>query len=527
MKKVLVFVIFIVLVIGAALIFDKPLKVRDLGSVGGESMPEKDSNKEGQAPSEVEGQVREPVVAGTFYPAGKVELSSILDEYLSEIESPIVEKYVRGLIVPHAGYQFSGWVAAYGYKTLIGQDIDTVILIGPSHHEYFEGVSVYPEGFYKTPLGNVEIDKNLAKKIIDSHEKISFRESAHLQEHSLEVQLPFLQRVFSASGQPHAGWKIVPIVIGNQPGANEILINTLKDLVDENTLLIASSDLSHYPKYEDAKYSDNKVIEAILTGKRENLQKTVSQLEKENIYNLQTCACGQDSIEVIMGLMEDKEAKLLKYANSGDVDIGDKDRVVGYAAIVFTIDKLEGELGMAEQKRLLEIARETVETYVKTKKLPKFSNDYPALEKHLGAFVTIKKQGQLRGCIGLFSVQGGPASGGQSLYQVVSEMALAAATKDNRFRPVTEDELKDLEYEISVLSPLRKVDIWEEIKIGKHGVQIKKGLRTGVFLPQVATDNNWDLDTFMGALCTQKAGLSADCWKDPETDIYVFTAQVF
>ena len=503
MKKVLVFVILIVLVVGAALIFDK-----------GKDMQEKDSNnKKGLASNEVEGPVREPVVAGTFYPGSKDELSAMVDKYLLETESLKVGKYVRALIVPHAGYQFSGWVAAYGYKTLIGQDIDTVILIGPSHPEYFEGASVYASGYYKTPLGNVEIDKELAKKIIDSHEKISFRESAHSQEHSLEVQLPFLQKVL---GDP----KIVPIIIGNQPGAVEILINTLKDLIDENTLLIASSDLSHYPKYEDAKYSDNKVIKAILTGKIENLRKAVSGLEQEGIDNLQTCACGQDAIEAVMGLMEGKEVKLLKYANSGDVDIGDKDRVVGYAAIVFTIDKLEGELGMAEQKRLLEIAKETVETYVKTKKTAKFSNDYPALEKHLGAFVTIKKHGQLRGCIGQFQPD-------IPLYKVVVEMAVAAATKDGRFKPVTKDELKDLEYEISVLSPLKKIDSWKEIKIGKHGVQIKKGLRTGVFLPQVATDSNWDLDTFMGVLCQQKAGLPADCWKDPETDIYIFTAQVF
>ena len=332
------------LVVGASLIFDR-----------GENMKE-DSNDIDKGP------IREPAVADAFYPGSKQELENLVDKYLSEAKIPEIGKYVRALIVPHAGYQFSGWVAAYGYKALIGQDIDKVILIGNSHKEYFDGVSVYASGYYKTPLGNVEIDKNLAKKIIDSHEKISFRESAHLQEHSLEVQLPFLQRVLS-------DFKIVPIIISNQSGANEILINALKDLVDEDTLLIASSDLSHYPEYEDAKYSDNKVVEAILTGKIENLRKAVSELEQEGINNLQTCACGQDAIEVVMGLMEGKEVKLLKYANSGDVDIGDKDRVVGYTALVFTIDKLEGELGMTEQRRLLEIARETVETYIKTKKI--------------------------------------------------------------------------------------------------------------------------------------------------------------
>lgn len=498
MKIFLIFVIFIVVVVGAALVFDKD-----------KNMEEKDSNNINKGP------IREPAVVGAFYPGTKTELSEMVDKYLSEVEPPTVGKYVRGLIVPHAGYQFSGWVAAYGYKLLEDQGIDTVILIGNSHKEYFDGVSVYQEGYYKTPLGDVEINKDLAKKIIDSHEKISFRESAHLEEHSLEVQLPFLQRVLN-------DFRIVPIIIGNQPGAADILISVLKGLINDRTLIIASSDLSHYPKYEDAKYSDNKVIEAILTGKRENLQKTISDLEKENISNLQTCACGQDAIEVVMGLMEGKEATLLKYANSGDVEIGDKSQVVGYVAITFLGDKTveKGELGMVEQERLLEIARETIETYIKTGKAPEFSNNLSALENHQGAFVTIKKHNQLRGCIGVFEPK-------TPLYQVVIEMAISAATKDTRFRPVTEDELKDLEYEISVLSPLRKIDSWKEIEINKHGVQIVRGSRHGVFLPQVATDNNWDLDTFMSVLCEQKAGLPADCWKDSEIDIYVFTAQVF
>jgi len=162
--------------------------------------------------------VREPVAAGSFYPGLKEELENMIDKYMLEVEPPTSKKHIRALIVPHAGYQFSGQVAAYAYKALIGNPpaggINTVIIIGPSHHEYFEGASVYPKGYYKTPLGKIEIDKDLAKKIIDSDKGISFRASAHLQEHSLEVQLPFLQRVL-----PATGWKIVPIVMGNQPEA--------------------------------------------------------------------------------------------------------------------------------------------------------------------------------------------------------------------------------------------------------------------------------------------------------------------
>jgi len=502
MKKVVFFAIFILLVVGAALVIDQKIMKKT------EKIPQKAS-------------VREPVVAGTFYPASKEELSSMIDGFLNNAELPKLDKHIRGLIVPHAGYVYSGQVAAYGYKALMDSspvgEITRVILIGNSHQEYFEGASIYPEGYFKTPLGEVQIDEDFAKKLMDANPKIYFKESAHLQEHSLEVQLPFLQKTLK-------NFRIVPIILGNQPGAADILIDALKNLIDDNTLIIASSDLSHYPKYEDAKYSDNKVIQAILTGKRENLRKTISDLEKQNIPNLQTCACGADAIEVVMGLFSDKNSKLLKYANSGDTPIGDKSQVVGYGAIAFmdstSSPQAISELNQSEQKRLLEIARQAVETYVKEGKTIKIQENDPILNKLRGAFVTLKKNGELRGCIGIFE----PSI---PLYRVVIEMGISAAVNDSRFTPVTKSELDKLEYEISVLSPLRKVDSWKDIEIGKHGVEIVRGLRKGVFLPQVATENDWDLDTFMSTLCTQKAGLPADCWKDSRTEIYVFTAQVF
>ena len=461
-----------------------------------------------------EGPLREAVAAGQFYPDSKEELSSLVDEFLNKAELPKLEPHIRALIVPHAGYVYSGQVAAYGYKTLVDKDIKTVILIGNSHQEYFDGASIYPKGYFETPLGKVEIDADFAEKLMEANDKIYFKESAHLEEHSLEVQLPFLQKVLGS------GWKIVPIILGNQPGAADILVNALKPLMNDNILLVASTDLSHYPNYEDAKYSDGKVIEGILTGKREKFRETIANIEKENIDNLQTCACGHDAIEVVMGLMEGKTAKLLKYANSGDVSIGDKSQVVGYAAIVFTSDKSETELSKEQQKRLLEIAKQSLESYLKEGKILKFEEDDSFLNKPMGAFVTLKEHGDLRGCIGVFEPD-------IPLYQVVAETVISSAINDPRFMPVTKEELSLLEYEISVLSPLKKVDSYQDVEIGKHGVKIVRGSRGGVFLPQVATENNWDRDTFLSILCTQKAGLPADCWKDEDTDIYVFTAQVF
>jgi len=354
----------------------------------------------------------------------------------------------------------------------------------------------------------------------------------HQPEHSLEVVAPFLQVVLG-------NVKILPILV-SQLSENDLekISQTLAKHIDNQTLLIASSDMSHYPVYDQANYADKRVIEAILTGQVTNLRQTISQLEKENILNLNTCLCGQPAVEVVMKVAQEikvQEIKLLKYANSGDVAIGDKSRVVGYSAISFSRSDpavLRGlTLNEAQKSKLLEIAKISVKKYILENQMPDFAITDSLLNENLGAFVTLKKHGQLRGCIGRFAAPAEASGEGREpdipLYQVVSQMAVAAATKDARFNPVQVNELNDLEYEISVLSPLKKIDDWHKIELGKHGVQIKQGSRSGVFLPQVATENNWDLDKFMGELCSQKAGLSWDCWKNGQVDIYIFTAEVF
>ncbi len=506
MKKFLIFVILIVVIAVVALIFDQKI-----------FMDQENSQQENL-------RIREPAVAGAFYPETEDQINTMIDKFILEANLPKLKGIAMGLVVPHAGYQFSGQVAAYGYKALKNSNIDTVVLIGNSHKEQFEGASVYASGYYKTPLGKVKINQDKAQKIIDSSDKIYFKQSVHQDEHSLEVQLPFLQKVLKNN------FEIIPIIIGSQTQVVEDLVEALSKTIDKNTLVIASSDLSHYPNYEDAKYSDNKVIEAILTGNRNNLQNTISNLEKENISNLQTCACAQESIEVLMGLMEGKQAILLKYANSGDTS-GNKNQVVGYGTIAFLKenktnkqeameDELKIDFTNSEKEKLLEVAKNAVNNYVTSGEIIEPSNKFLKLDEHLGAFVTLKKHGQLRGCIGRFEPE-------KPLYQVVKDMAIAACSQDARFSPVSEEELDELEYEISVLSKLKKVDSWREVEIGKHGVKIVQDLRSGVFLPQVASDNNWDRETFLSILCQQKAGLPADCYKDQNTDIYIFTAEVF
>lgn len=461
---------------------------------------------------------RKPAVAGSFYPADKEELEKLIDQLLSQAQPPETEGEILALILPHAGYQFSGRTSAHGFKKLIGEKIDTVILIGNSHQESFDGISVFPEGYFETPLGKVKIDSDLAKAIISESDRIFFRESCHKKEHSLEVQLPFLQKVLG-------DFKIVPILFGNVPGNDyQILANAiLKHIKGKNVLVVASSDLSHYPPYDIANFADKKTIEAILSGDVGVFEKTILELEREKLPQTLTLACAQDAIKTVMIVAKElgaKKIELLKYENSGDVS-GEKLQVVGYAAIGFFGVRRGNLLNKKEREILLKIARETVESFVKEGKIPEYEIKEPMLNQNLGAFVTIKKQGNLRGCIGRFSPTDIP------LFKVVSQMAIAAATEDPRFFPVQKEELPYLKYEISVLTEPREIDDWRKIEIGKHGVIIVYQGRQGVFLPQVATEHNLNLEEFLSLLCTEKVGAEPDCYKKKEAKIFVFEAQVF
>ncbi len=483
--------------------------------------------------------IRQPAVAGQFYPSDKEELTQMISRFLGEAELPQPDDSaqsakIRGLVLPHAGYPFSGPVAAYGFKAIQAQAVKKVILIGPSHHQYLSRAVIDESDIWQTPLGQVDLATDLAKTLVKENSLFGLDSVPHQSEHSLEVMLPFLQTVLN-------DFRILPILVNQltDDDLKEISQSLVKHL-DEQTLVIASSDMSHYPAYEQANQADGKVIEAILTGQLSKLEETIDQLFQENIPDLDTCLCGQEAVEVLMAIAQEKKAdeiKLLKYANSGDVAVSgplgseaSKSQVVGYSAISFSWPEKsktssEIRLNRTQKNKLLEIAESSVEEYVLEGKIPKFEVNDSLLNKSLGAFVTLEKDGQLRGCIGLFSSEDEQAS--LPLYQTVSQMAVAAASQDNRFYPVQAGELDELEYEISVLSPLRKIDDWRQIELGKHGVQIRQGQRSGVFLPQVATENNWDLETFLGQLCSQKAGLPWDCWKEGQVDIYIFTAQVF
>lgn len=511
-------------------------------------------------------EVRRPAVAGQFYPADGDELARMVDAMLASVE-PVEAGGARiepiALIVPHAGYIYSGQVAAYAFKQIEGVEYEAIVIIGPNHRDpTFRDVSVYAQGAFETPLGPVPIDEELARALIEADERIVFDRGVHLHEHSIEVELPFLQRVCPDC-------RMVPIVIGQPSMENcETLAEALvRVLAGKRALIIASSDMSHYPAYEEAVRVDRATLAAIESLDPQTVLDTIEEQMAQGIPNLHTCLCGQGPVIATMmaaeGLGADR-VTVLKYANSGDTPFGDPSQVVGYGAVMFWRGQGPGpgsmlpplprpreesssnrepiRLSPEEKARLLAMARETIVRFLEDGFAPLFERAHPSVAPHgpekglgqvstfnytvtepnllrrSGAFVTLEKHGDLRGCIGTTQAK-------RPLYQTVQWAAIAAAVQDPRFPSVVPEELEEIEIEISVLSPLRPIEDVNEVQVGVHGLYIVKGQRSGLLLPQVATEQGWDREAFLRGVC-RKAGLPEGCWREG-AQLYVFTADVF
>jgi len=445
--------------------------------------------------------------AGLFYPQDKKKLEIKIEEYFSSAILPSVDNII-GVISPHAGYIFSGKIAAYSYRILKDKDFDTAIIMGPSHRYFFKGVALWGKGGFSTPLGVFKVDEEIAKEL----EKLKFVKKKREYfggEHSIEVQLPFLKKVL-----PQV--KIVPLLFGKTSYENlERLAEKLVKLRGtKRLLLIVSTDLSHYHSYSEAKKIDAETIQYIKN-------KDIESLWRGNLLG-EARACGIYPLISFLFYTRKIGAKIkiLKYANSGDA-YGEKSKVVGYlSAVAYKEEEsMEYSLTEEEKKILLEIARKTLESYLKDKKIPQFKVTSQRLEEKRGVFVTLKKNGQLRGCIGRIVAD-------TPLYQAVSRMAIESALSDPRFYAVDFSELKDIEIEISVLSPFRRITSLEEIVVGRDGLMIQKGFYSGLLLPQVPLEYGWDKKTFLEHLCL-KAGLPPSAYKDKDVVIYRFTACVF
>ncbi|MFN0169078.1 MAG: AmmeMemoRadiSam system protein B [Bryobacteraceae bacterium] len=450
--------------------------------------------------------IRRPAVAGAFYPAEPDRLKSMVDSLLAEAGEAVLPDLV-GLIAPHAGYEYSGAVAAHAYRLLRDRKPDRVVVIAPSHFENFPFASVYGGDFYSTPLGLVPIDRAFADALSDAHPLVRRSSLGHESEqergeHSLEVQLPFLQRVLGE-------FQLVPVVMGDSKyDVCRALGMSLARLIDgSDTVLVASSDLSHYHPYSEAVELDRGTLDTI---------------EAWNFLSLPRHeACGAGPIAAMMmaaDRLNTRRARLVCYRNSGDAT-GDRLRVVGYGALACLRGEEPFELGEPERVQLRAIARCAVEDAVlKRTSVGEAASSGP-LHTLRGAFVTLTHGGELRGCVG-HTVADRP------LDASVRESARMAACEDRRFPPMQAWELPGLEYEISVLSPMHLVGRIEEVEIGQHGVLVKQSEHVGVLLPRVALDHRFDRQELLSAAC-RKAGLAGDAWRDSKTDIYSFTAQVF
>jgi MEMO1 family protein len=480
--------------------------------------------------------VRGPAVAGLFYPKAESELKKVVDEDLAEAKTVEI-KNLRALVCPHAGYEYSGKVAASAYKQLAGRDFKTVILLGPSHYARFEGAALPDAKAYETPFGQIPISAKVAELAklkpfaINPPSRVQrpefWRQSPKelpafgedtpdTWEHSLEVQLPFLQRTLK-------DFEIVPVVYGDVDPLEAAKV--LMKFVDDRTLIIASSDLSHYYPYGIARQLDDECA------------RTICDLNAEEMDREE--ACGKVPIITLLEIARQKgwKAKLLDARNSGDTS-GTKDKVVGYAAVAFyepeANEKTPSQESRAQRpeftpqqrKLLLKLARDTITQAVNSESLPEANGDGMAdsLRAVRACFVTLTKHGDLRGCIGSIMPQ-------EPLNEAVVSRARAAALDDPRFSPVRPEELKDIEVEISVLTIPRPLefkspdDLLRKLRPNIDGVVLIMGRRNATYLPQV-WEQIPDKVEFLNHLA-EKAGADASAWREPGTGVLIYQVEAF
>jgi len=470
--------------------------------------------------------IRKPAVAGMFYPSAPGELAKTIAGFFAEVEKPRAGGYPIALIAPHAGYPYSGRLAARAYKLLEGHQYDTVVIVSPSHTVFFQGASVYDGGGYETPLGVVETDKELSTKIARIHPAVHLSRKGHATgatrgEHALEVQLPFLQVVLGK-------FKLVAIVMGDQ---EEDTIRALGQalgaaLSGANSLMVASTDLSHFHSEKQARRLDTKVQEAV--------EKYDPTLLLDVLGSGKGEACGGGPMAAVMMAAKKlggTEVAFTDYTTSGETT-GEFESVVGYLAaaitgkepIVTRSPMIGAEAAAPEQDvsdedriKLHQIARDAImaRLHGESFRPPVIES----LDKKRGLFVTIDLDGRLRGCIGQIRAR-------RPLYEAVAEMAQAAAFEDPRFAPLSEAEAERIEIEISVLTPLKRVHDFEEIQVGRDGLMIKLEMNSGLLLPQVAAEYAWDRVEFLEQTCL-KAGLAKNSYKDKLAEVYRFAAEVF
>lgn len=453
--------------------------------------------------------IRLPAVAGSFYPDDKNVLENIINNFFEHVENKNY-KNIRALVSPHAGIIYSGQTASYGFKQLENQGIEKVIIIGPSHNEYLDTFGLSHADYWRTPIGDVEIDQETNFEM-EKNPVFEFTDLAFEEEHSQEVQIPFLQIALKNN------WKLVPIIAGQMD--NEKIISaakTISQILNDKTVIIISTDLSHYYEKSIANEMDKKCLESI------------NSIE----YDEECEACGEIPLKLLYEIakINNWKSEILHYSDSGDIT-GDKN-VVGYVSAIFTedfstnVEKIKtsksdnSNYSNEDKKYLLNLARNTIDyAFLNNGKLmPVDEKEIPEnLKQKRGVFVTLNKNQKLRGCIGYIE----PI---EKLYKAAQLNALSASFEDTRFSPLSQDELKNTKIEISILTVPQEVK-FEDIRKDIDGVILKQGRYSATYLPQV-WENVSSEDEFFGSLC-QKAGLKWDCYENSETKFFTYQAEVF
>ncbi|MFH0983497.1 MAG: AmmeMemoRadiSam system protein B [Planctomycetota bacterium] len=465
--------------------------------------------------------VRPAYCAGSWYPAESAALAKEVDELLARAAPPPVEGKPIALISPHAGYRFSAPTAAAGYKCLQGHAYKRVIVLAFSHRAAgtYSGLDVPGElAAYQTPLGEVPIDREVCAALL-RQPGFASHPGIDRGEHSLELQLPFLQRVLK-------DFRIVPLLAGRMTESDyTAAARALLPFVNEGTLLVASSDCTHFgPNFDYQPFKDDvpKKLRELADAAAAPLLKCDYDGFAAHLAKTNDTICGRGPISLLLRMLSMQGGAAgvrAAFDTSGDIT-GDWTNSVTYQSIVFI--RSPGALGEQEQTELLRLARETVTAFLHGKEPPKPDlAELPAALRTNGAcFVTLQNHGELRGCIGNMEADG-------PLHRAVIHNAVMAC-QDYRFvaNPVTAKELDQLHIEISYLTPMQRVAKPDEIIVGRHGLLIALGARRGVLLPQVAYERGWSREEFLAETC-RKAGLPPDAWKRPDAEIYCFTAEVF
>lgn len=448
----------------------------------------------------------------------KEDLTKQIDKFLSQVKQTVrLENKVLGLVVPHAGYRYSGQAAAYAYEVIKDKPYKRVIILGTAHYAGFRGIAVSEATHYETSLGEIPVDTEVCKAFLATGGLFRDVPAEEQEEHSVDIQLPFLQSVLK-------DFRLVPLIVGELKDDDyQKTAEIIQQYVDDDTLVIASSDFTHYgARFRYTPFKDNlkENIKKLDFGAIEYIKGVNPTGFLDYIKKTGATICGHKPIALLETILPDTEGELLHYYTSGDLE-NDYTNSVSYASMVLT----EYQLNKDEQSTLLKLARDTLKTYLGNNKKPDISTLNwvqgkltPKLKRTKGAFVTLKINKRLRGCIGTLRPS-------KSLYEDVIDNAINAAVNDRRFNSITLDEEKDVHIEITVLSSLKRVGGPDDIVVGKHGVWLIKGGYSATFLPQVAPEQGWNRNEMLEHLCA-KAGLPSGAWKDKDTKFYVYTGQI-